>query len=115
MSKELDIQRKVQVFENLIRKKLTKDQYREYMVAVKKRTASTYKIFSVKWYIDGLNEDIKLISESSLSPDLKIELINELKKIKDEFDTPKNYTLYIISAFVLLFIILLAFFILKKK
>ena len=85
MSKAVDIQRKVQVFENLFRKKLTKNQYQEYMDDFKKRTASTEKIFSVKWYIDGLNKDIKYISESSLSPDLKIELISELKKIKDEF------------------------------
>ena len=115
MTKEADIQRKIKVFENLFRKKLTKDQYQKYMGAFNKKTKSTQKIFSVEWYIDGINFDLKYISESSLSPDLKIELINELKKIKDEFDTPKNYTLYIISAFVLLFIILLAFFILKKK
>ena len=72
------------------------------------------EVASLSVTIEELNYLLKYTSESSLPPDVKNEIIIEIKKVQDVIDPP-NYTLYIISAIVLLLIILLAFFLLKKK
>ena len=112
--KETDKRTKLNEFFNFLKEKLTAAQLNELEADGKKNFKTTQIKDSNEYIIEQLNYFLKYISESSLSQDLKNEIIIEIKKIKDVIDPP-NYTLYIISAIVLLLIILLAFFLLKKK
>ena len=112
--KETNIIQKAQELDDFFRKKLTPDQFKQYQTFMKS-FKSTQERLSKKYMIEALDYLIKYTSESSLPPDVKIELISEIKKLKNEIDPP-NYTLYIISALLLIILLaILAFFLLKKK
>jgi len=111
---DLDIIKKVQDLDDFLRKKLKPDQLKQYE-AYMKNFKSTQIRLSKKYMIEALDYLLKYTSESDLSPDVKKELISEIKKIKNEIDPP-NYTLYIISVLLLIILLaILAFYFLKKK